>query len=101
MHYLYGRFLKAAQARLERVLTGWAGCWPRWVSVEFVYALIQSVLIPGICGAAALLGLFLWEARAPSPMVPLSLFRSIDFVGANVLTLLLYFGLNGVLSFFR
>ena len=65
-----------------------------------VYALIQSVVVPGIAGAAALLGLFFWEARAPSPMVPLNLFRSTDFVGANVLSLFLYFGLNGVFFFF-
>jgi EmrB/QacA subfamily drug resistance transporter len=87
---------------------GKAGTRPDWLggllaALGFggiVYALIQSVLIPGIAGAAALLGLFLWEARAPSPMVPLSFFHSIDFIGANVLTLLLYFGLNGVFFFF-
>jgi len=39
---------------------------------------------------------FLWhEARTPAPMMPLRLFRSATFLGANVLTLLLYFALGG------
>jgi EmrB/QacA subfamily drug resistance transporter len=43
---------------------------------------------------------FIWcEARADSPMVPLSLFRSPTFSGANVMTLLLYFALSGAFFF--
>src|SRR5262249_4209583 len=39
---------------------------------------------------------FIWsEARADSPMLPLGLFRSSTFSGANVITLLLYFALSG------
>jgi EmrB/QacA subfamily drug resistance transporter len=39
---------------------------------------------------------FIWsEARGPSPMLPLGLFRSSTFSGANVMTLLLYFALSG------
>ncbi len=50
-------------------------------------------------GAAGLAG-FLWhERRARDPMMPLGLFRSRAFSGANLLTLFLYFGLNGVLFF--
>lgn len=57
------------------------------------------VLGPMTLGLAALLT-FVWEqARARAPMLPLSLFRSPDFVGANLLTLLLYFALAGVLFF--
>src|SRR5215470_11017255 len=52
-----------------------------------VYALIQSMPIVGVVGAVALLGLFFWEAHAPSPMVPFRLFRSTNFIGANILTL--------------
>jgi EmrB/QacA subfamily drug resistance transporter len=37
------------------------------------------------------------EARAHAPMVPLWLFRSRDFSGANLLTLLLYAALSGAL----
>jgi EmrB/QacA subfamily drug resistance transporter len=43
---------------------------------------------------------FIWcEARADSPMVPLSLFRSPTFSGASVMTLLLYFALSGAFFF--
>jgi len=48
----------------------------------------------------ALVALFYWEARSPSPMVPLHLFRSRNFTGANLLTLFLYAGLSGVFFFF-
>lgn len=40
------------------------------------------------------------ERRAPAPMMPLSLFRSPTFSGTNLMTLLLYFALNGVLFLF-
>jgi EmrB/QacA subfamily drug resistance transporter len=44
--------------------------------------------------------LFLWvESRKRNPMLPLSLFRSRDFSGANVLTLFLYTALAGALFF--
>jgi MFS family permease len=49
---------------------------------------------------ALLLASFVWlEARAPAPMVPLDLFRSAAFGGANMMTLLLYFALSGALFF--
>ncbi|HJQ84431.1 MAG TPA: DHA2 family efflux MFS transporter permease subunit [Candidatus Binatia bacterium] len=50
-------------------------------------------------GTAALLGFVVVETRSRSPMMPLALFRSRTFMGANVLTLLLYGGL-GALFFF-
>nr|WP_315597168.1 MFS transporter [uncultured Cupriavidus sp.] len=39
------------------------------------------------------------EATSPHPMMPLEVFRSRDFTGANLVTLLLYFGLTGALFF--
>ena len=65
-----------------------------------VFALIQSALVAGAVGVAALIGLAYWEARSPSPMVPFHLFRSRNFSGANLLTLFLYSALGGVLVFF-
>jgi EmrB/QacA subfamily drug resistance transporter len=65
-----------------------------------VFALIESVPAAGAVGAIALIALLYWEARAPSPMVPLHLFRSRNFTGANLLTLFLYAALSGVLFFF-
>lgn len=43
---------------------------------------------------------FLWrERRFAAPMLPLELFRARAFAGANLMTLLLYFALSGVLYF--
>jgi EmrB/QacA subfamily drug resistance transporter len=65
-----------------------------------VYGLIESAPVAGTVGVITLIALLYWEGRAPSPMVPLRLFRSRNFIGANLLTLFLYSGLSGVLFFF-
>ena len=59
---------------------------------------------PAVSGAllAGTLALVLFvrsEAHAPAPMMPLGLFRSATFSGANAMTLLLYFALSGALFF--
>jgi hypothetical protein len=60
-----------------------------------VFAPIESAPAAGVVGAIALIALLSWEVRSPSPMVPLHLFRSRNFTGANLLTLLLYSALQG------
>lgn len=50
-------------------------------------------------GVVCLAGFVAVQARAQSPMLPLSLFRSGSFTGANVLTLLLYAALGGGLYY--
>ena len=65
-----------------------------------VFALIQSAPKAGAMGAFALMALLYRERRAPSPMIPLHLFRSRNFTGANLMTLFLYSALGGVLFFF-
>ncbi|HLK38967.1 MAG TPA: MFS transporter [Polyangiaceae bacterium] len=50
-------------------------------------------------GAATLIAFVVVEARSRGPMVPLALFRSRTFTGANLLTLLLYAGLGGAFFF--
>lgn len=51
-------------------------------------------------GAVALIPIFIWiEGHSDHPMMPLNLFRSRTFTGANTLTLLLYGALNSVLFF--
>ncbi len=51
-------------------------------------------------GGALVLALFLFvESRIASPMMPLHLFRSTNFRGANLLTLFLYFSMSGVFFF--
>lgn len=73
-----------------------------------VYGLIESttfgfshpaVLASLAGGALALLLFFVVEARRQNPMMPLALFRSKNFSGANLLTLLLYGGLGATLFF--
>lgn len=53
-----------------------------------------SVWGPLILGGACLIAFWYVEGRSPAPMVPLDLFRSRDFTGANVLTLFLYAALG-------
>ena len=66
-----------------------------------VYALIEAPARgPGVAAAATLgaacLAAFVWiEARSPQPMLPLDLFRSRQFSGANAVTLAVYFALGG------
>jgi len=63
----------------------------------FTDPLVIASLLIGI----AALGAFVFvEVRSHEPMMPLSLFRSRNFSGANLLTLLLYAGLGGALYFF-
>ena len=73
-----------------------------------VYGLIESanfgfkhplVLTALVVGSVAIPAFLLVEARAKAPMVPLSMFRDRGFLGANLLTLLLYGALGGSLFF--
>lgn len=63
------------------------------------YGLIESSPPAGGAGAIALAALFYRETRASSPMLPLGLFRSRNFSGANLFTFFLYAALSGVLFF--
>jgi EmrB/QacA subfamily drug resistance transporter len=65
-----------------------------------VFALIESAPIAGAIGFVSLIAFVFTEARASAPMLPLALFRSPTFTGANLLTLFLYTALYGVLFFF-
>ena len=62
-----------------------------WTSVAVWGALATS--------AGLLAGFVVSQARQKHPMMPLSLYRSRTFSGANLLTLALYFGLTGALFF--
>ncbi|MGF6572598.1 EmrB/QacA subfamily drug resistance transporter [Paraburkholderia sp. GAS333] len=50
-------------------------------------------------GLIVLTGFVRLEANTRDPMMPLDVFHSRDFVGANLVTLLIYFGLGGALFF--
>jgi EmrB/QacA subfamily drug resistance transporter len=75
---------------------------------SLIYGLIESSrlgfgdtsVLAALVAAAILLAVFLTiEARLPNPMLPLALFRSQTFTGANLLTFLLYSALGGMLFF--
>ncbi len=58
--------------------------------------LVWGALVVGVLSLGAFL---LVEARTREPLMPLHLFRSRSFSGANLLTLLLYTALSGMLFF--
>jgi EmrB/QacA subfamily drug resistance transporter len=73
-----------------------------------VYGLIESaarglsdaLVLAGLIGGALALALFVVvELRSSAPMIPLDLFRSRTFSGANLLTLLLYAALGATFFF--
>jgi predicted MFS family arabinose efflux permease len=73
-----------------------------------VFGLLESprlgfghpAILIGLVGGVLLLGAFVQvEKRSHEPMVPLDLFRSRKFTGANFLTLLLYAALGGTFFF--
>jgi Na+/melibiose symporter-like transporter len=67
------------------------------------YALIEApggvttdVVVSGVVGVLALVAFLVVEARVRAPMLPLELFRSRQFSGANATTLAVYAALGGV-----
>lgn len=89
-------------------LDGWGAALATLGLGALVYGLIASSeagwgaprVLVALIGGAALVAAFLWRERsARDPMMPLGLFRSRTFSGANLMTLLLYFALNGLLFF--
>jgi EmrB/QacA subfamily drug resistance transporter len=87
----------------------WAGAILATVGLGgIVYGLVESSRLgwrdPRLWGSlagggGALLAFGVVEARSRFPMVPLALFRSRSFAGANLLTLLLYGALGGLFFF--
>jgi EmrB/QacA subfamily drug resistance transporter len=81
--------------------------WPGAVLISAALALLAYGLTGGgpvdyrpLSAAALAFAWFLWrEARTPSPMVPLELFRDRAFAAANLATFLIYFALSTVLFF--
>ena len=85
----------------ERRRFDWAGALLAVLGLGgIVFALIDSRPMAGFAGAICLIGLVYWERRSPAPMLPLLLFHSRRFSGANLLTLFLYAALSGTLFFF-
>ena len=100
-------YLKVPESRDEEAAPGldWLGASLAALGLGVViYALIDSAergfadlrVVALLFGGVALLGAFIAvEARGRSPMMPLALFRSRPFSGANLLTVLLYGAMIG------
>jgi EmrB/QacA subfamily drug resistance transporter len=86
-------------------LDGWGAFLATVGLCGVTFALIEAVRggrevwVVGVVGVAALVGFFVVEARSAAPMLPLGLFRSRTFSGANLLTLFLYAALSGFMFF--
>jgi EmrB/QacA subfamily drug resistance transporter len=68
------------------------------------YALIEGpahggplTVLAGVAGVLALAAFVAIERRSANPMLPLDLFRSAQFTGANLTTFAVYFGLGGAI----
>jgi EmrB/QacA subfamily drug resistance transporter len=88
----------------------WIGATLATISLgALTYGLIESsrlgfshpaILLALVGGVLTTIAFVIYEARTSNPMLPLTLFRSRNFSGANLLTLFLYTALSGTLFFF-
>ena len=99
---------RVPESRDEKVvpkLDGWGAALATIGLCGITYALIEAgrgverSLIAGVAGIVALICFFVVESRSNAPMLPLDLFRSRSFRGANLMTLFLYGALGGMLFF--
>jgi len=103
------RFVPESRAEQANGRLDWSGALLAALGLGgLTYALIGSSelgwgepkVIGGFVASVVLLsGFILNEARRAAPMLPLKLFRSPTFAGANLMTLMLYAGLGGSLFF--
>lgn len=106
-------FLRVPESRddADNATLDWRGATLASVGLgALVYALVESsrlgfahplALVTLSGGVIVLAAFFLVEARSSNPMLPLGLFRSRNFAGANLLTIFLYTALAGAMFFFR
>lgn len=103
------RYVPESRDRFASARLDWAGAALASLGLGgLTYGLIESshrgwhdpAVIGALLAAPLLLALFVAvERRHTAPMLPLTLFHSRDFSGANLLTLMLYAGLGGGLYF--
>lgn len=88
-------------ARNETSKLDWTGALLASIGLGgIVYAFIETSPLAGLVGVVGFVAFAVNEAQSREPMLPLTLFRSRNFGGANLLTLFLYAALSGVLFFF-
>jgi hypothetical protein len=99
------RVPESRDEEMVRRLDGWGAALATVGLCGITFALIEAgrggkrALAAGVVGVVALAGFFVVESRTSAPMLPLDLFRSRSFSGANLMTLFLY-GALGALLFF-
>jgi EmrB/QacA subfamily drug resistance transporter len=105
-------FWRVPESRDEEAVGGldWVGATLATIGLgAIVYGLIESsrlgvgnpaVLAALVIGVMASIGFVVSQVQGQNPMMPLDLFRSRTFSGANLLTLFLYAALAGALFFF-
>jgi EmrB/QacA subfamily drug resistance transporter len=65
-----------------------------WALIEGPQGMDAGVVVAALAGLGALVAFLVREARHPNPMLPLGLFRSAQFSGANGTTLAVYAALG-------
>jgi EmrB/QacA subfamily drug resistance transporter len=99
------RVPESRDEEMVRRLDGWGAALATVGLCGVTFALIEAgrggerALIAGVVGVVALMCFFVVESKSSAPMLPLDLFRSRSFSGANLMTLFLYGALGGVLFF--
>jgi hypothetical protein len=90
---------------MVRLLDGWGAVLATVGLCGITFGLIEAsrggerASIAGLVGLVSLAAFFVVESRSSAPMLPLGLFRSRTFSGANLMTLFLYGALSAVLFF--
>ena len=99
------RVPESRDEKMVRRLDGWGAMLATVGLCGITFGLIEAgrggkrALIAGLVGVLSLAAFFVVESRSEAPMLPLSLFRSRTFSGANLMTLFLYGALSAVLFF--
>jgi EmrB/QacA subfamily drug resistance transporter len=99
------RVPESRDEEMDQRLDGWGALLATVGLCGITFALIEAgrggrtVWFAGVVGVAAIAGFFVVEWRSAAPMLPLGLFRSRTFSGANLLTLFLYAALSAFLFF--
>jgi EmrB/QacA subfamily drug resistance transporter len=104
--YITGRHIEESRDTRIRGRLDWPGGGLITIGLaSVIYALIEvpdagwdtATVSAIVVGAACLLAFIAVEARTAAPMLPLAIFRSTQFTGANLTTLTVYAALNGAL----
>src|SRR5258707_5309684 len=99
------RVPESRDEEMAQRLDGWVATLATVGLCGITFALIEAgrggerALVAGGVGIVALACFFVVESRSSAPMLPLNLFRSRSFSGANLMTLFLYGALGAVLFF--